>query len=183
LAIQTRPSQQITLTAALIAIGAAARIGVGNVALNAPEPLFGILIKIGLTETLTFITGYAFGIVPGFVAGASIIVISDAAMLPGAWTPFIAGIIGIIGVCAGLIRRVAPKPSFALMGVSAIILTILSELLQNAWVALFYNVPFLATMITGLSSMIAALINNFVLFTTVGLRVARMILHSSGRSN
>lgn len=150
-------------------------------ALNA-GPLFGILIKIGLTETLTFISGYSFGLVPGFVAGASIIVISDAATLPGAWTPFIAAIIGIIGMSAGIIRRIAPKPSFALMGTSAIILTILSEVLQNGWVAVFYNVPFPATMIAGLSSLITALINNFILFTTIGLKTTKMILDSSGRS-
>lgn len=145
-------------------------------------PLFGILIKIGLTETLTFISGYVFGPVLGFVAGASIIVISDTATAPGAWTPFIAAIIGTIGVIAGIIRRIDSKPSFALMGVSAVVLTIISEALQNGWVAVFYNLPFLATMIAGLSSMIAALINNFILFTTIGLRVTKMILDSSGRS-
>ena len=157
------------------------RIGIGNLASNS-GPLFGILIKIGLTETLTFVGGYALGIVPGFVVGASIIVISDIATVPGAWTPFIAVIIGLLGVCAGVIRRIGAKPSLPLFGVSAICLTILSEILQNGWVAVAYNVPFLVTMVTGLSSLVAALINNFVLFTTVGLRVTRIVRHSAGRA-
>jgi uncharacterized membrane protein len=147
-----------------------------------PGPLFGVLIKVGLTETLTFISGYAFGIVPGFVTGASIIVISDIATLPGRWAPFIAIIIGTIGVCAGIIRRLAARRSFALFGSPAVVLTVMSESFQNAWVAVTYNVPFPVTMVTGLSSLIAALINSLVLFTAIGLRVTKIILHSAGRS-
>ena len=141
------------------------------------------MIKIGLTETLTFVSGFVFGPMAGFVTGASIIIISDMAMLPGAWTPFIAAIIGLIGVCASLIRKGVEKPTFRIMGISAVALTLMSEILQNTWVAVFYNVPISVAVIAGISSLIAALVNNLILFTTLGLRTISIILESALRSN
>lgn len=146
-----------------------------------PEPFFGIMIAVGLTETLTFISGFTLGVVPGFVTGCSIITISDIATLPGAWTPFIALIIGLIGVIAGVMRSVITTPTVGMMALSAMLLTLMSETLQNVWVALFYNVPVAVTMVIGLSTLIAALANNIILFTTVGLKIIPIISDSSVR--
>jgi len=146
-----------------------------------PEPFFGIMIAVGLTETLTFISGFTLGVVPGFVTGCSIIIISDIATLPGAWTPFIALIIGLIGIIAGVMRSVVATPTVGMMALSALLLTLMSETLQNVWVALFYNVPVVATMVIGLSTLIAALANNIIMFTTVGLRIIPIISDSSAR--
>jgi uncharacterized membrane protein len=98
-------SKNVALIAALIAVGALTRILLENVIIFTPQPFYGLLIAVGLTETLTFISGFTLGPVAGFVTGASIIVISDMATVPGPWTPFIAVIIGIIGVIAGIARR------------------------------------------------------------------------------
>ena len=176
-------SKCIALTAVLIAVGAVARIGIGSLTMFIPEPFYGLLIAIGVTETITFISGFTLGPVAGFLTGASIIVISDMATIPGAWTPFIAIIIGLIGVIAGIVSRVAKEPTFRLMAISATLLTLMSEALQNAWVSLFYNIPLPITMLTGLGTLVVALTNNLILFTTVGSRLIRLILGSSANSN
>jgi len=137
------------------------------------------MIKIGLTETLTFISGYALGSVTGFVTGSSIIVISDMALIAGVWTPFIALIIGTIGAIGGIVRRFVREPTFELLGISAVLLTLMSESLQNVWVAIFYNLPLYATMFAGLPTLIAALANNVVLFTAVAGRIIKVIKDSS----
>lgn len=160
---------------AFIAIGAATRIVLGTLALEMPSPIFGILIKVGLTETLTFISGFVFGPAVGFLTGALIIIISDLGMIPGAWTPFIAAIIGLFGVGAGLIRRYVSHPGSLTLGLCAALLTILSEFLQNSWVALFYGIPIWATMITGLPSVVTALINNVILIETIGPRAIKLV--------
>ncbi|HKM76549.1 MAG TPA: hypothetical protein VJZ32_09025 [Candidatus Bathyarchaeia archaeon] len=49
----------------------------------------------------------------------------------------------------------------------------MSEILQNAWV--FYNTPFIPTTITGIPSLITALINNTVFFTLLALKIIKMI--------
>jgi uncharacterized membrane protein len=181
--ICTTTSKRVALTAVLIAVGAVGRIGIDSVAMLAPVPVYGLLIKIGLTETLTFISGYALGSISGFVTGSSIIVISDMATIPGAWTPFIAMIIGAIGVISGMIRRFVTEPTAKMMGVLAVLLTLMSESLQNAWVAVFYNLPFLTTMLAGLPTLVAALANNVVLFTAVAGRIIKVITDSSVNSN
>ena len=111
-----------------------------------------------------------FGPGVGFLTGALIITISDIFTIPGPWTPFIASIIGLLGFCAGLIRRYKSQPTFRLLALSSIGLTFLSESLQNIWVAVFYSIPMLGVLLAGIPSLVAALINNFALFTTVGLR-------------
>ena len=168
---------------AFIAIGAVARILIGNLALESPAPVFGIFIKIGLTETLTFISGFVFGPGVGFLTGALIIVTSDLYMLPGPWTPFIAAIIGVFGIGAGIIRRYIDHPSPLTLGLCAALLTILSETLQNSWVALFYGVPMVATMITGLPSLVTALANNVILIGTAGPRVIKLVQGATDRSS
>ncbi len=177
-------SREITLASAFIAVGAVARIGLDNVALVAPTPVFGVLIKVGLSETLTFITGFLYGPVAGFICGASIIGISDFFTYPGPWTPFIAAIIGLIGVGAGIIRRVTgkPEPGTRTLMASAIVLTLISETLQNMWVAVFYSTPIIASMVTGIPSLITALINNTVLFTLLAPRIIRVVQDRSRQS-
>lgn len=101
------------------------------------------------------------------------------ATFPGAWTPFIAVIIGAIGVIGGVVRRFVREPTVRMMGLFAVLLTVMSESLQNAWVAIFYNVPFSATMLMGLSTLVAALANNVVLFTALAGRIIRVIKGSS----
>jgi hypothetical protein len=138
-----------------------------------PVPVYGVVIKVGLTETLTFIIGFAYGVVAGFIGGALIVAISDLMFLPGPWTPFIAAIIGLVfGVGGGVIRRFEiGTPRISVLGVSAVILTVLSETLQNGWVAVFYSVPLVASLISGIPSLITALVNNSILLTAVGPRV------------
>jgi len=176
-------SRRIALTAVLIAVGAAARIGIGSITMFIPQPLYGLFIAVGLTETLTFISGFTLGPAEGFVTGVSIIVISDIATIPGAWTPVIAVIIGMIGVFAGITRRLVKELDFRIMAVFSILLTLMSETLQNVSIALLFNTPVVATMISGLPTLIVALVNNFILFTTVGLRVITMILGSASNGN
>ncbi len=142
-----------------------------------PMPFYGIVIKVGLTETLAFIIGFSYGVVAGFIGGAMIIIISDLMVLPGPWTPFIAAIIGLVfGVGGGVIGRFKnPVPGLRVLGASAVILTIVSEILQNWWVAVFYSTPLLATMIYGFSSLITALVNNIILLIAIGPRVITTI--------
>jgi len=159
----------------LIAVGAVVRVGIGNLALSTPVPLYGVLAKVGLSETLAFVSGFVFGPAIGFGTGVLIITLSDMATIPGAWTPFIASIIGLIGLCAGIMARLTRKPSIMTVVLLAAILTLMSEFLQNAWVSLFYNVPIVAAMISGLPSLAMAEINNITLFPTVGLRIIKML--------
>ncbi len=142
-------STQIAHVSTFIAIGAVARIGLDELALVTP-PLFGILIAVGLTETLTFIDGFVYGPTAGFVTGFLIILIADIFTQPGPWTPFIAAIIGLIGLVAGTMRRSDRIPTVRMLAVSAVLLTLMSELLQNAWVALFYSLPIAGVMTLGI---------------------------------
>jgi energy-coupling factor transport system substrate-specific component len=167
-------STQIAHVSTFIAIGAIARIGLDEIALVTP-PLFGILIAVGLTETLTFIDGFVYGPTAGFVTGFLIILIADIFTQPGPWTPFIAAIIGLIGLVAGAMRRSDRMPTFRMLAVSAVLLTLMSELLQNAWVALFYSLPIAGVMTLGIVTLITALINNFILFTTLGPKVIKLL--------
>jgi uncharacterized membrane protein len=167
-------SKQIAHVSTFIAIGAVARIGLDGLALMS-APLFGILIAVGLTETLTFIDGFVYGPMAGFVTGFLIILISDLVVLPGPWTPFIAAIIGLLGLVAGTMGRSDRIPTVRLLAVYAVVLTLMSELLQNAWVALFYSLPIAGVMALGVSTLITALINNLILFTTLGPKAIRLL--------
>jgi uncharacterized membrane protein len=170
-------SKQVALISTFVAIGVVVRIGIVQVGDMVPVPAYGVVIKLGLSETLTFVAGFLYGPVVGFVTGFLIILLSDIAtpLGAGAWTPFIAAIIGLLGICAGLIRRVRPYPTALMMAACAVGLTLLSEFLQNTWGALFYNVPIVATMVTGLPSLVTAMANNLVLFPTVGTKAIQFV--------
>ena len=118
-------SVQIAQLSTFIAIGVVARIGLDQLALMSP-PLFGILIAVGLTETLTFIDGFVYGSLTGFVTGFLIILLSDIATQPGPWTPFIGGIIGLLGILAGTVGRSDRIPTVRVMAVCAVLLTLMS---------------------------------------------------------
>jgi len=153
------------------------------VALAAPIPVYGVLIKVGLTETLAFVSGFVFGPALGFLAGALIIVISDLFMMPGPWTPFIAAIVGVFGVGGGAIRRLVGNPSIVALGISAAALTILSEFLQNAWFALSFNIPLTVALAMAIPSMVIAVANNILLLTTVGVKTIGLIQKLTTRSS
>ena len=160
----------------LIALGAVARIGLGRIAIVAPTEAYGILIKIGLTETLAFICGFVFGPIQGFMTGALIIVISDLLMLPGPWTPCIGAIIGIFGIGGGMTRRLFGNPSRNMLVASSLTLTALSEFLQNLWFALFFGIPVVVAFTMAIPTAATALINNTILFTTVGSKTIKLML-------
>jgi len=173
-------SRQLALISTFIAIGAVVRITVDQVGDMVPTPAFAVVVKIGLSETLSFVSGFVYGPGVGFVTGFLIILLSDTVSPYGAgvWTPFIASIIGLFGVFAALIRRLRPRPSPLMMITSAVGLTLLSESLQNIWGALFYNTPILGaagTMVLGLPSLVTAVINNVILFPTVGMRTIEFL--------
>jgi uncharacterized membrane protein len=174
-------SREACLVSALVAVGAVCRIGLGQVALGAPTPLYGILIKVGLTETLAFVGGFVFGPALGFLTGTLIIVISDMFMMPGPWTPFIAAIIGIFGVGGGAVRRLGRNPSIFGLGAYVAVLTVLSEFLQNAWFALFFNISMIAVLAMAIPSMVTAVANNVVLLTTVGVKIIKLIQEATTR--
>jgi uncharacterized membrane protein len=166
-------SKKVALVATLVAVGSVVRFGIGDLAMITPTPFYGVVIKVGLSETLTFIMGIIYGPVVGFLGGLSIIVISDIPVQPGPWTPFIGGIIGgVFGVGGGILRRfVRSRPNSLWFAATAVILTVISEFLQNLWVTLFYDIPLLATMSTGIPSLITALVNNTMLFTILAPRI------------
>jgi len=187
-------TKQLTAISLLSAVGAVSRIGLSWVALSVPYvPLpfgfsfYGIFVKIGLTETLSFASGFAFGPVQGFLTGVLIIVVSDIFSVngPGLWTPFIAAIIGLLGVLGGVFRRFKENPSTAFLAVSAVILTMISELLQDAWFAwymwAFYmpETPFLMVLVTslvgGVASIVTGLVNNVVFFTALSPMIMKTL--------
>ncbi len=170
-------SKQIALVSTFSAIGAVVRILANNLAMVSPEPVYGVLTKVGLSETLSFVSGFIFGPIGGFITGFLIILLSDIASPygPGAWTPFIASIIGLLGICGGIIGRIRPRPTVSLALFSAVALTLLSEFLQNVWVSLTYNFPIEGTMITGFYSLVTAMANNIILFPTVGLKTITFV--------
>jgi uncharacterized membrane protein len=174
-------SREACIVAALVAVGAVCRIGLGEVALAFPVPLYGVAIKVGLTETLTFVSGFAFGPALGFLSGALIIIISDLFMMPGVWTPFIAAIIGLFGLGGAAVHHLAPKPSIVALGASMGVLTILSEFLQNAWIALFFNIPLAAVLVSGIPSLVTAFVNNIILLPTVGLKAIKLIQEATAK--
>ena len=180
---RTLNSKQIAFVSAFIAIGAVVRIGIDEVAMVSPEPVYGIAIKIGLSETLSFVSGLVFGPIAGFITGFSIILLSDLAIAPGAWTPFIASIIGLLGICGGVLRHFQRKPTPKMMLASAVPLTLLSEFLQNAWVSLFFNTPIAATMLTGATTLFVALANNMILFPTVGFKTIEYLQNHAALRN
>lgn len=170
-------SRQVALISTFIAIGAVVRIGVDQVGDMVPTTAFAVVIKLGLSETLSFASGFIYGPVIGFITGFLIILISDIASPfgAGAWTPFIASIIGLLGICGALIHRIRPRPTTLLMTTSAVTLTLLSETLQNLWVALFYSTPIIATLTAGLPSLVTAMLNNAILFPTVGRKTIEFV--------
>jgi len=169
------PTKQLSAISLLVSTGAVLRIGLGWVALASPINVYGVLVKIGLTETLAFVCGFVFGPLQGFITGALIIVVSDLFMIPGPWTPFIAAIIGIIGIGGGILRRFMGNPSIIALGISALILTLISEVLQFTWFAYFFGMPIVASFLMGIPTLITAFINNTILFTTVGPRIIKLI--------
>lgn len=150
--------------------------------MGVPTPLYGVMIKVGLTETLAFVSGFVFGPATGFLCGAMIIVVSDLFMMPGPWTPFIAAIIGIFGVGGGVIRRFVGNPSILALGTSAAVLTLLSEFLQNAWFAISFSIPIPAAMAMAIPSMLTAVANNMILLTTVGIKTIGLVEKITTRS-
>jgi len=179
------PVRQLAAISLLVATAASVRIGMNWAALAVTIPIYGVLVKIGLTETLTFASGFVFGPVQGFVTGLLIIVVSDLFTLAGLWTPFIAVIIGMLGLLGGLLRRFKTNPSIVLLGATAVALTTLSELLQNIWFAwymwAFYmpETPFGAVLGTvlvgGVKSTVTALINNVVLFMAIAPTIIKAL--------
>jgi uncharacterized membrane protein len=188
------PVKQLSAISLLSAVGVVIRMGLGWVAYSVPAvpllfgfSLYGILIKIGLTETLAFVSGFAFGPVQGFVTGVLIIAVSDTFSIygPGLWTPFIAAIIGLIGVCGGVLRRSKKTHGIIFFGSTAVALTIMSQLLQTLWFAwymwAFYTpeTPFLIVLATslarGIASAVTALINNIVFFVAVAPRIIKVL--------
>jgi uncharacterized membrane protein len=172
------PVRQLSAISLLAATAAAVRVGMNWVAFALPIPMYGVVVKVGLSETLTFVSGFVFGPIQGFVTGALIIVVSDVFTWAGPWTPIIAVIIGLLGVFGGLLRRVKENPNVMFFGVAAVFLTLVSETLQNFYTAWFYmgsGVPFVEALVLafggGIISMVTALICNTVLFTTVAPRI------------
>lgn len=173
------PTRQISALILLVALGVVVRIGVAGFGLMA-SPLHGILAKVGLTETLTVACGLAFGPLQGFITGALIIVVSDLYMMPGPWTPFIAAIIGLLGIVGGVLGRFRENPGPIFMTVIAVVLTLMSEILQNVWFALFFGLPIVAVLVIGATSIVSALINNTVLFPTLGLKTIKILREKVG---
>ena len=172
-------SRQVALISTFIAMGAVVRVVVDQVGDVVPSPVFGIVIKFGLSETLSFVSGFVYGPIVGFLTGFLIILVSDIASPSGAgaWTPFIGSIIGLLGLVASLIRRVKSRPTFLMMTVSAVGVTLLSEFLQNLYVSLAYGIPIIGTMTSGLPSLLAAIVNNIILFPTVGTAAIEFVQH------
>ena len=168
-------TKTVAVVSSLVGAGAAVRIVLGRIALASPVAIYGVLIKVGLSETLAFVCGMVFGPVHGFITGMLTIVVSDLFMAPGPWTPYISGIIGIVGFAGGLLNTLKVNPSRRIMVASAVLLTLVSEFLQNLWVALFFGIPILAALVSGVPSLLSALINNVALFSTLGLRAIQMI--------
>jgi uncharacterized membrane protein len=172
------PVRQLSAISLLVATAASVRVGMNWVAFALPIPMYGVVVKVGLSETLTFVSGFVFGPIQGFVTGALIIVVSDVFTWAGPWTPIIAVIIGLLGVFGGLLRRVKKNPNVIFFGVVAVILTLVSETLQNLYTTWFYivsGIPFVDALVLafggGVISMVTALICNTVLFTTVTPRI------------
>ena len=139
-----------------------------------PTAIYGVLIPVGLSETLTTSSGFALGPVEGFFVGLLIIVVSDLYLLPGPWTPFIGGIIGSLGVLGGMLRgRVAPNRRS--LAVVAFVATMISEFLQNLWSSLFFSIPLVGTLVAGLPTLAAALINNTLLLSLAGPRIIEIL--------
>ena len=146
----------------------------GTVALAMPTAIYGVLIPVGLSETLTISSGFALGPVEGFFVGLLIIVVSDLYLLPGPWTPFIGGIIGSLGVLGGLLRG-RFTPNRRSLAVVAFVATMISEFLQNLWSSLFFSIPLVGVLVAGLPTLAVALINNMVLLSLAGPRVIEIL--------
>ena len=176
------PVKQLTAISMLVATAAAVRVGMNWVAFAIAIPIYGVIVKIGLSETLAFTSGFVFGPIQGFITGALIIVVSDLLTWPGPWTPIIASIIGLLGICGGMIRRLRENPSVMFFGVTAVLLTLMSESLQNLYTTWFYLVSGMSLLVAlgtafsgGIISMVTAIINNTVLFTTIVPRIVRLL--------
>ena len=168
-------SKEIAFVSAFIAIGAVVRIGVDEFAMVSPQPLYAMVIKVGLSETLSFVSGLVFGPLAGFITGFSIILLSDLPIAPGPWTPFIGAIIGLLGIIGGVLHRLRWKLTARMLLTSAVPLTLLSEFLQNAWVSVFFNTPIIPTLMFGVPSLVTALANNMILFPTVGFKTIKFL--------
>lgn len=113
------PAKTIALITLSITMGAGLRSAIATY--GKIVPFHWAASKFGLTETLTFANGLVFGPTAGFVTGAGIIAVADVAMgWAGAWTPFIAAIIELLGIIGGLMRRATQNPGKIVMGMSAI---------------------------------------------------------------
>jgi uncharacterized membrane protein len=172
------PVKQLSAISLLVATAAAVRVGINWVAFALPIPMYGVVVKIGLAETLTFVSGFVFGPIQGFVTGVLIIVVSDIFTWAGPWTPIIAVIIGLLGVFGGFLRRIKQNPNAMFFAIAAVFLTLMSETLQNFYTAWFYmvsGVPLAEALMLafggGIVSMVTALVCNTVLFTTVAPRI------------
>ena len=176
------PVKQLATMSMLVATAVAVRVSMSWLAFAVAIPIYGVIVKIGLSETLAFTSGFVFGPIQGFITGVLVIVISDLFTWAGPWTPVIAAIIGLLGICGGLLRRLRKSPSVTFLGVTAVLLTLMSESLQNLYTTWFYLVSGMPLIVAlgmafsgGITSMITAIINNAVLFTTIVPRIISIL--------
>jgi len=179
------PVKQLSAISLLVATAAAMRVEMNWVALAIAIPFYGVVVKIGLSESLAFTSGFVFGPIQGFITGTLIIIISDLFTWAGLWTPFVAIIIGMLGLLGGIFCRFRSNPSIIALGVVAIVLTLISELLQNIWFGWYmwsfympetpFQIVLAATLVDGLPSMVTAVISNTILFVIVMPRIIKLL--------
>jgi hypothetical protein len=62
-----------------------------------------------------------------------------------------------------------------MMALCAVGLTLLSEFLQNLWSSVTFNASIIATMSLGFPSLLTAMVNNLILFPTVGTKAIEFV--------
>jgi energy-coupling factor transport system substrate-specific component len=96
-------SREVVLIAALAALAAVCRVP------------FAPLPGVQPTTFLVIVSGYVFGARSGFMVGAIAALASNFFLGQGPWTPFQMLFWGLIGASAGLLGKVAPRASRAVM--------------------------------------------------------------------
>ncbi len=89
-------SKDLAVIATMAALAAAGRIP------------FAAIPSLQPTTFLVIITGYVFGVQPGFMVGATAALVSNFMLGQGPWTPWQMLAWGLAGVSAGILGRVMP---------------------------------------------------------------------------
>lgn len=141
--------------------------------------IFAITPGFKPVTAITIITGISLGPVTGFMTGAMTAILSNIYFGQGPWTPFQMICWGLIGYIAGIFGKIL-KGNKPLLVIYSIIAGIAFSLVMDIWVVISLDKAFnlsryIATVITGLPTMISYAASNVVFILLLSTPITKKL--------